>query len=298
MKNKILMISLMFASIMLSSGYVFAAGCGMSGCTGECTSGKHGGEKNLTGISQTPNRERNNITKFQIDMVKDRVKKFGLQADVHAVKEIPGLIQIDAQSGITYFTDATARYVIVGHLLDPVARKDLTQEEKNIGKIGALKKAIKHRQLIKGGDRRAKNAIVVFDDPDCPFCRKLEAQLGSHSGVKAYRVMSPLIQLHPQAEEHTRAILCSRNPNRTLESIMLRGQSPQTTRCANRHYDEMRAEHANLAKLYAVNGTPTLVRMTDGQVWNGYMPISMLKRWAAGENISAQSVNAAIQAGL
>jgi len=254
------------------------AGCGMPGCSDK-------------GSGVMP-------SKIQVSIVKDKMKKMGLRSEAHALKEIPGLIEVDGAGGITYFTDSTARYLIAGHLLDPVARKDLTKERQEKQKIVLLKKAIEKRHLVVGGDKNAKNAIVVFDDPDCPYCRKLESQLGANSGVKAYHVMTPLVQLHPQAEAHTKAILCSRDMNGTLESIMLGGQSPQSSKCDNPQYKQMRAEHSRLAATYGINSTPTIVRLTDGQVWSGYMPISFLRKWAAGKDVSATNINAAIQGGL
>ena len=277
MKQKL--IGVILASSMMSG--VAYAGCGMPGCTADSKD---------AGLSSTPSQ-------IQVDLVKDKLEKMGLKSETHALKQIPGLIEVDGPRGITYFTDSTARYLIAGHLLDPVARKDLTKERQEKAKIGLLKKAINARHLVLGGDKQAKNAIVVFDDPDCPYCRKLETQLGANSGVKAYHVMTPLAQLHPQAEEHTKAILCSKDMNSTLEAIMLGGQSPSTEKCANPQYAQMRAEHASLANTYGVNSTPTLVRLTDGQVWSGYMPITQLRQWAAGKEISAAAVNAAIQAG-
>ncbi len=259
-----------------------AFACGMPGCSTETSSAISGGEP----------------ARLQLKIVKKKLSTLGLTGNVSLVKEIPGLIEIDGQKGATYFTDVNARYLIVGHLLDPIARRDLTRDRQNQLKIGTLKTAIQKRQLIEGGDLSAKNAIVVFTDPDCPFCRRLETGLMDHSGVKAYYVMSPLVQLHPLAEEHTKAIMCSKNMNQALESVMLRNQIPQTNKCANPHYADMRAEHARLSQLYHVNGTPTLVRLTDGQVWTGYMPPSLLKEWASGKNVSAATVNAAIQAGL
>jgi len=241
-----------------------------------------------------------------MQVVESRLGELGFQKGSFTLRKLPefdGLYEVVNKQGMVFITDVNARYFIAGHVIDPVARKDLSLARINAGKIGKLKEAAESGKLFVTGDKRSRAAVVIFDDPDCPFCARLEAQLDRSSGVKAYHVMSPLTQLHPQARDHATMVLCSYNQGRKLKEIMAKHSagapvSVRITDSCRRRADKLWPLHDALVKLYGVNGTPLLVRLKDGDVWQGYMPIDYLKRWASGENLNPMEVNAAFQRGM
>lgn len=224
--------------------------------------------------------------------------------EVRPLKEMPGLYEVRLKNGPVYFTDGTARYFIMGMLLDPVNRVNLTAARINGEKLAQLKEAIKSGELPVTGDKHSKVEVVIFDDPDCPFCARLESQLTKKSGIKAYHVLSPLVQLHPDARKHGTKILCQPRYRRgeALQYVMkLHSQNiavPDPKPYCLKKTKKTWEVHDSLVGLYGIDSTPTLVRLTDGQVWNGYLPLSLLKRWASGENLNPQEVQAAMQAGM
>ena len=80
---------------------------------------------------------------------------------------------------------------------------------------------------VKGNGSRK---IVVFSDPDCPFCKRIEQEFEKMTDVTIYVLLYPIEQLHAKAPERSRAIWCSPNRLKAWEDYMLRGTAPTAIR--------------------------------------------------------------------
>ncbi len=270
---------------------VFAAMLGLASMQGQEATAVESASDTSTGIIES--------------LVAKRFADLGFKKgdfEVRKSPEIEGIYEITVKDSLVYFTDENVRYFIIGHILDPVSRTDITLSRLNASRVEPLREAVKKGDLFAVGNMESKNEIVIFDDPDCPYCARLESSLDANSDIKAYHVMSPLTQLHPEARDHATSVLCSNEKGAVLKRIMqMHSQHkpiPAATEACARKAAPLWETHDALTKKYGINGTPFLVRLTDGAVWQGYMPVSILQRWAAGENVSPAEVNAAMQAGL
>lgn len=104
-----------------------------------------------------------------------------------------------------------------------------------------------------------KNTVIEFTDPDCPFCRKLDAYMKQRKDVTRYIFLFPLTQLHPKSEEKAKLILCSKNPAGTLEEVMS-GQydKEMPTPCNDEKYVSLLKEFRETGQKLGINGTPSL----------------------------------------
>src|SRR5690606_22645875 len=70
--------------------------------------------------------------------------------------------------------------------------------------------------------------VVVFSDPDCPFCQQLEVMFkaaesnpSDQLNATVYTLPYVLDGLHPTADAKARQILCTADPTKSWEDWML-----------------------------------------------------------------------------
>ena len=59
-----------------------------------------------------------------------------------------------------------------------------------------------------------KGSIILFTDPDCPYCRRFEEKVAPQllsNGISIKTILFPLVNLHPEAYSKAKAIWCSPN---------------------------------------------------------------------------------------
>ncbi|QEY23666.1 DsbC family protein [Neisseria animalis] len=192
---------------------------------------------------------------------------------VISVGETPvgGLYEVVVSGKQIVYTDAAGNYMLVGDLIDINSQKSLTDERAaELNKIDfsslPLDKAIKE---VRGNGNLK---IAVFSDPDCPFCRRLEAEFAKMTDVTIYTFMMPIASLHPDAARKAEIIWCQPDPTKAWTDWMRGGKMPQgEANCENPV-----AETTSLGEQLGFNGTPTLV-FPNGRTQSGYSPMPMLQ---------------------
>jgi len=197
--------------------------------------------------------------------------------------ELPGFWTVDAEkSGQKFpiFIDFSKKYIVAGSIIKIATGEDLTQQRMtklNNGKAPAApqsaaarkvdSKAIPLDDAILLGRTDAKSKVIVFTDPECPYCKKLHVEL--QEVVKADPNIAFLIKLmplkmHPNAYGLSKTILCSANPLSVLEAVFSGGPVAPSA-CPTTKVDETLAT----AQQLGITSTPTLI-LPDGTVLPGY----------------------------
>ncbi|ENV65125.1 hypothetical protein F949_00024 [Acinetobacter junii NIPH 182] len=183
---------------------------------------------------------------------------------------IKGIYEVVMGQNVAY-TDEKGRYFIFGNLYDMHSQKDITAEADNTTKVyfpnaEQLKNAIKE---VKGNGQRK---VVVFSDPDCPYCARLEQTLIGLDNVTIYTFLYPLEQLHPTAKSTAINIWCSENPVKSMKDYMLAKIKPEIKTCKN-PIDSNIAFGAS----FGVQGTPSLI-FEDGTLVPGAMSLEAIEQ--------------------
>ncbi|MDR2219583.1 MAG: DsbC family protein [Methylobacillus sp.] len=186
---------------------------------------------------------------------------------VKSVTKTPyaGLYEIVVGGQIIYADEKLSFILVEGSLIDPKSRRNITQERMNeLTKVNfstlPFDKAIK---VVKGNGSRK---LVVFSDPDCPYCKKLEQkELASLTDVTIYTFLYPIPQLHPDAANKARAIWCSPDKVKAWQDWMLRGQLLKGTEC-----DTPVDELIGLGDQLGIDSTPTLIFENGRRVLGAY----------------------------
>ncbi len=177
----------------------------------------------------------------------------GEATKVDAVLKTPysGLFEVQS-GGNVFYTDAKAEYLFVGQVFETKSQRNLTKERLEvINKVKfsdlPLDQALK---IVKGDGKRV---IAVFSDPNCGYCKRLEANLKELDNVTVYIFMFNI--LSEDSARKSKNIWCSADRNKAWENWMQNGQEPSS---AAADCVDPGAKIYELGKKLKVNGTPTI----------------------------------------
>ena len=186
-----------------------------------------------------------------------------LKIDVSSIANAPakGLWEVDGfQNGkkVKVYIDYGKKYAILINAFIPI---------ENIGKPPELRKIdlniIPLTDALVIGNPSAKKKVIVFTDPDCPYCRKLHGEikelLKDNTDIVFYIKLFPLINIHPESYEKSRSILCKKSLKLLDDAI--EGKSLPKAECNTKAVDE----NIKLAERLSINGTPTII-LPDGSL--------------------------------
>lgn len=182
---------------------------------------------------------------------------------------IAGLYEVNLGTQLVY-TDASGDYVIAGDLVETKTRSNLSEARlADLNKIDfaslPLERAVK---VVKGnGSRR----IVVFSDPNCPYCKQLETTLKSVDNVTVYTFLYPVLSSDSVAK--SKAIWCAADRGKTWEAWMVDHRPPMSP-AANCDTTVLEKNLA-LGRGLNVTGTPTII-LTDGRRLPGAVSVDEL----------------------
>jgi thiol:disulfide interchange protein DsbC len=166
---------------------------------------------------------------------------------------VPGLWELRLGSQIIY-SDSQGRFVIEGEIMDTARHANLTQER--IEKLTAFDFAslpLQDAVVWKRGTGARK--LVVFADPLCGYCRKLERELTAVRDITVFTFIVPI--LGGDSPRKSRDIWCARDSGKAWRDWMVDGTPPPaaTLPC------DSAALSRNLAlgEKHGVTGTPSLV---------------------------------------
>lgn len=195
-------------------------------------------------------------------------------AKIQSVRETPvkGLYEVVVDRHIVY-TDASARYILQGSLYDDAERRDLTQER--LDQLnGFVFSELPFRQAIKIVKGTGARKLAIFEDPDCPYCRKLELEtLPKVNDLTVYVFLYPLEVLHQGATEKSIRIWCSKDRAAAWEDTVRKGIAPGAPDTCPNPLATIKA----LAEAHDIRATPTLV-FEDGSRVAGAIPADELER--------------------
>ncbi len=170
---------------------------------------------------------------------------------------MPGLFEVRIGNDI-FYTDPEGNYLIQGALIDTRARKNLTEER--INKLTAIDfKDLQLKNAFTVVRGNGKRKVAVFEDPNCPYCKRFEKDLEKIDNVTVHTFLVPI--LGADSTEKSKRIWCSSDKAKTWDDWMLRNVAPKEAgaKCDTAALDA----NVAFARKYNITGTPTLV-FVDG----------------------------------
>ena len=132
---------------------------------------------------------------------------------VHGVREseVPGLYVVDIEKDgqkVPVFLDAAGQYLISGNVIRLSDMTNLTQQyHAELNRIDISRVPVEDALLL--GNPSAATKVIVFTDPQCPFCSKLHAELQkvvARDPEIAFLIKMFPLKMHPEAYCDTKAV--------------------------------------------------------------------------------------------
>lgn len=159
-----------------------------------------------------------------------------------------------------------------GHIFDMKTQTDLTAAKiERINRVEWPKDYEKY--AIKTVYGTGARKLMIFSDPDCPYCQALEQELPKLQNVTIYTMLIPLVDLHPDAKRKAIAIWCSIDRTEAWRKWMLTKVDPGSKSCPNPIPDML-----DLARRFKITGTPTMIS-EDGRIRAGSISAEALDAW-------------------
>ncbi|MBF0537561.1 MAG: DsbC family protein [Nitrospirae bacterium] len=208
--------------------------------------------------------------KLSVEEAGQLLKDFAPTAKVEAVQQAPskGLWEITINTGknnVIAYLDYSKENLIIGSIVKIKTKKNLTEDRlTEVNKVNVSTIPLKNSILM--GPKNAKIQLIVFTDPDCPFCKQLHGELKALleklKDVSIHIILFPLTKLHPMSYKHSKAIACEKSL-KLLDDVFAGKEIPEP-KCETSVIDD----NIKLAEGIGLTGTPAVV-MPDGRVLRG-----------------------------
>jgi thiol:disulfide interchange protein DsbC len=196
------------------------------------------------------------------------------QLSVASLREtpMPGLLQVELNTGEVLFTDRTGEFLLTGDLFRTIegGLVNLSNEARK-QKTVELIAAIPEQEMIVFRPAEVKATIDVFTDVDCTYCRKLHGDieeilsLGIAVRYLAFPRGGPSSAVFPKMV----SVWCADDRKRAMTQAK-NGQNLPERQC-----DNPVSSHFQLGNQIGISGTPAIV-LQDGSVIPGYLDVERL----------------------
>ncbi|UCE30845.1 MAG: DsbC family protein [Burkholderiales bacterium] len=183
---------------------------------------------------------------------------------------VPGIYEVRIGNDLLYAHEDGQYVFVEGQLIDMKSGVSLTRARLDeILRIDfktlPLELAIKE---VKGDGKRV---FAIFEDPNCPYCRKLRTEMEQLSNVTIYTYAIPI--LSPDSERKVRAAWCAEDRVEAWNELLIHGTVPANDgKC-----DVPVPALLELSRKLGVTGTPTIF-LTTGQRVPGAVPLQRLEQ--------------------
>lgn len=224
--------------------------------------------------------------------------------DAISCEGLGGLCEVASKTTL-FYTDAKAKYLVIGRVYDMEARQDLTaarllalnpdllaagaarrgggddeaaQPQRNSAPQKVSLAGLPAGGAITWGPANGPK-VTVFSDFHCGYCKRLSAEL---KAIGARVEERPISIFGAQARKDAERVLCSPNPEVSLHAAYSGLALANPKPCDTRGLDANEA----FAKAHGFNGTPVIVRPSDGAVIEGYRDAAALRAFLSASPAS------------
>ena len=217
------------------------------------------------------------LAKANENVLKEKIQKQYPEITVTSIvkTDFNSLYEVLIGDQIIY-TDKDFSFLIIGKVIDPKSRKDMTQTRiDELTKIDFKDLPFENSIKIVKGD--GSNKMAVFSDVDCPFCKKLEREaLLNLNDATIYNFLYPL-DIHPEAKPKSAKIWCATNRQKAWLDFMLNDRMAENNGDCSNPIEETLA----LGRSLGISATPTIV-LSSGKKIPGAISYEELDKYLNG----------------
>ena len=191
-----------------------------------------------------------------------------IKIDEVSASGMPGLYEVRLGTDV-FYSDVQGNYLIRGELIDTRSQRNLTRERiDQLSVVDFDKLPLQDAMLWKSGPGQRR--IAVFADPNCPYCKKLEAELQQLKDVTVYTFLYPI--LAPDSTTKSQAIWCNSDAIQSWRAWMLDGFPPAVAKTCATPIERNLA----LGKVHRIEGVPAMI-FQDGSRAPGFVSATQVE---------------------
>jgi thiol:disulfide interchange protein DsbC len=180
--------------------------------------------------------------------------RLGVKVDEVARTGYGGLYEVRLGEEFVY-TDEKVSYLLVGNLIDPKTRENVTETRKE--KLATIRfDELPLDSAIKTVRGNGHSTLAVFADPNCGFCKRMERELVNMTDVTIYTFLYPILDGPTKGDSirKSKAIWCAKDRSKAWFDLMLRDVPPVVGANCDTAVLQRNLE---LGQKLIINGTPT-----------------------------------------
>ncbi|WP_373683870.1 MULTISPECIES: DsbC family protein [Acinetobacter] len=184
-----------------------------------------------------------------------------LKLDNIQATEMKGIYSASMDGQVVYLNE-DAQHILAGSMIRLKDQHNLTKDLL-IQQNSVDWKKLPLQDAIKSVRGTGKRQIAIFSDPNCPYCKQLEAELKKLDNITIYTFILPL---KAQSVAPSKQVYCEKNPALAWENLITKAQLPTSqSSCANPVERNMALAHR-----LGVNGTPAIIFSNGFKVMGAY----------------------------
>ena len=193
-----------------------------------------------------------------------------------------GLYEVIAD-GEFFYVDERANYAVVGNAFDLRTSENLTAQRKEDA-FRVDFKTLPFQLAVKTVRGDGSRLLAVFEDPNCPYCKRFEKDIATLNNATIYTFLYPILSRDVLAPDDSypksKSIWCAPDRGAAWAQVMLEGRHLEF---APESCKDPLAEILALGQKLHITGTPTIL-FTDGRRAPGMIPVDRIERMMAEAN--------------
>lgn len=207
------------------------------------------------------------ISPAQAEKIRNSLSVFlpSLTTDSIRSTPLPGLYEVTFDSRLFYVSE-DGRYIVQGSIFDLEQQQDLTKPR--LGELRAeTVEAIGEANMLVYEPAETRHTVTVFTDIDCPYCRKMHAQMDNYlsKGIRFRYLLYPRAGKGSPSYDKAVSVWCAEDRRAAMDEAK-KGEAMPKRSC-----DNPVDRHLEIGSKLPIRGTPAFV-LSDGEMVPGYVP--------------------------
>ena len=207
-----------------------------------------------------------------VDTVKSNLSKQHPKLNIENIQstDMKGIYSGSMDGQVVYLAE-DAQHILVGSMYRLSDQKNLTQDL--VLKQNSIDwKKLPLQDAVKSVRGNGKRQIAIFSDPNCPYCKQLEAELSKLNDVTIYTFIYPI---KTQSIAVSKQVFCEKDPALAWSNLISKGIQPSSKKtCANPV-----ERNLSLGKSLGLTGTPAIIFSNGFKVMGSHPAQEIEQMW-------------------
>ena len=207
-----------------------------------------------------------------VDTVKSNLSKQHPKLNIENIQatDMKGIYSGSMDGQVVYLGE-DAQHILVGSMYRLSDQKNLTQDL--VLKQNSIDwKKLPLQDAVKSVRGNGKRQIAIFSDPNCPYCKQLEAELSKLNDVTIYTFIYPI---KTQSIAISKQVFCEKDPALAWSNLISKGIQPSSKKtCVNPV-----ERNLSLGKSLGLTGTPAIIFSNGFKVMGSHPAQDIEKMW-------------------